>query len=284
MELGPKLAEGKTKIIYAHPSDPALAIMVQKDSISAGDGARRNVIPGKGALSGRTAANVFALLNRAGIATHFVAAPDPASMVVRRCAMIPLEVVMRRRATGSYLKRHPEMSEGTRFDPPLVEFFLKDDARHDPQISPDDIAAQGIATAGDVELMTASGRRVFEAIERAWAEQDITLIDLKIEFGRPTTGGQGSEVRGQETHTPDPRTLTPDPLVVADMIDNDSWRLWPGGDKSRMIDKQVYRNMSEVTDEGLEQVRQLYETVADLTDAWRMDEDETRRSGDREST
>src|SRR4026207_931801 len=75
--LGPKLAEGKTKIIYAHPDDAALAIMLHKDSISAGDGARRNTIGGKGALSGRTAANVFRLLNRAAIVTHFVAAPEP---------------------------------------------------------------------------------------------------------------------------------------------------------------------------------------------------------------
>ena len=246
MELGSKLAEGKTKIIYAHPSDPALAIMVQKDSISAGDGVRRNQIAGKGALSGRTAANVFALLNRSGIATHMLAAPEPAVMVVRRCAMIPLEVVMRRLATGSYLKRHPDTSEGARFDPPLVEFFLKDDARHDPQIAPDEIAAQAIASADEVRQMTADGRRVFEAIERAWAAQAITLVDLKIEFGRDSSGA----------------------LIVADMIDNDSWRLWPGGQKERMLDKQVYRNMQQVTDAGLEQVRDLYATVAHMTDAF----------------
>jgi phosphoribosylaminoimidazole-succinocarboxamide synthase len=88
---------------------------------------------------------------------------------------------------------------------------------------------------------------VFEVLERAWAAQAITLVDLKIEFGRDTTGA----------------------LIVADMIDNDSWRLWPGGQKERMLDKQVYRNMQQVTDGGLAQVRQLYETVAGLTDAWR---------------
>jgi len=247
MELGPKLAEGKTKIIYAHASDPTLAVMVQKDSISAGDGARRNTIAGKGALSGRTAANVFTLLNRSGLATHYLDSPEPTMMVVRRCQMLPLEVVIRRAATGSYLKRHPETAEGARFDPPLVEFFLKDDARHDPQISEAEIAAQGIATAAEVELMIGEGHRVFTTIERAWAAQDVTLIDLKIEFGR------------------DPNGI----LVVADMIDNDSWRLWPGGEKGRMLDKQVYRNMREVTDEGLAQVRQLYETVAGMTDAWR---------------
>lgn len=246
MELGSKLAEGKTKIIYAHPSDPALALMMQKDSISAGDGARRNEIAGKGALSGRTAANVFTLLNRARIATHMLAAPEPAVMLVRRCSMIPLEVVMRRLATGSYLKRHPGTTEGARFDPPLVEFFLKDDARHDPQISADEIVAQAIASADEVQQISEQGRRVFAAIEHAWAKQSVTLVDLKIEFGRDTAGT----------------------LIVADMIDNDSWRLWPGGEKSRMLDKQVYRNMQQVTDAGLAQVHDLYATVADLTDAF----------------
>src|SRR6266508_1584484 len=104
MDLGPKLAEGKTKIIYAHPSESHLAVMVQKDSISAGDGARRNTIAGKGARSGRTAANVFTLLNGSGLATHYLDSPEPSVMVVRRCRMIPLEVVMRRLTTGSYLK------------------------------------------------------------------------------------------------------------------------------------------------------------------------------------
>jgi len=249
MDLGPKLAEGKTKIIYAHASDPDLAVMVQKDSISAGDGARRNTIAGKGALSGRTAANVFTLLNRSGLATHYLDSPEPSVMIVRRCRMIPLEVVMRRLATGSYLKRQPEIAEGTRFDPPLVEFFLKDDARHDPQIGAEAIAAQGIATAAEVERIIAEGCRVFTTLEQAWAAQDVTLVDLKIEFGRDPNGV----------------------LVVADMIDNDSWRLWPSGEKSRMLDKQVYRNMQEVTDEGLAQVRQLYETVASMTDTWRTE-------------
>mgnify|MGYP000844683339 FL=1 len=247
MHVGLKLAEGKTKIIYAHPSDAALAVMVQKDSISAGDGARRNTIVGKGALSGRTAANVFALLNRNGIATHLVDAPEPGTMVVRRCTMIPLEVVMRRLATGSFLKRNPGTAEGARCDPPPVEFFLKDDARHDPQISETAIAAQGIASAAEVEQMIADGRRVFATLEAAWAAQDVTLVDLKIEFGRDASGT----------------------LIVADMIDNDSWRLWPGGQKDRMLDKQVYRNMQQVDAAGLAQVRDLYATVAGLTDGWK---------------
>ena len=244
MVHGNELAEGKTKIIYAHPEDPALAVMVQKDAISAGDGARRDTIVGKGALSGRTAANVFGVLNRHGIATHFVAAPADDTMIVRRCRMIPLEVVMRRLATGSYLRRWPQTPEGTRFEPVLVEFFVKDDARHDPQVQPDEIARDGIADVDEIAMMTEQGRAVFAVLEQAWAAQGIQLVDLTIEFGRV---GDGT-------------------LVVADMIDNDSWRLWPGGDKARMLDKQIYRNMQGVTGEGLELVKHKYEEVAALTE------------------
>ncbi len=244
MEYGAKLAEGKTKIVYAHPDDSTLVVLVHKDSISAGDGARRNVIDGKGELSGRTAANVFRFLNQAGVPTHFVAAPGPTEMVARNCEMIPIEVVMRRRATGSYLRRHPETAEGTRFDPVLVEFFLKDDARHDPQITAEEIVAEGIATADEVAAMIEQGRHVFALLEQAWAEQDVALIDLKIEFGRDRSGG----------------------LLVADMIDNDSWRIWPGGEKERMLDKQIYRNMQAVTHEALDTLKQKYAEVADLTE------------------
>jgi len=247
MQYGDKLAEGKTKIVYAHPEDPALVMLVHKDTISAGDGARRNVIAGKGALSGRTAANVFTLLQARGVRTHFVEAPSPTEMMVRRCQMIPIEVVMRRRATGSYLKRHPEILEGTRFEPVLVEFFLKDDARHDPQISTEEMIVQGIASADEVAEMIREGRRVFEILEQAWATHDVELIDLKIEFGRDLDGT----------------------LLVADMIDNDSWRIWPGGEKNRMLDKQIYRNMQTVTEGGLDTVKQRYMLVADLTEQFR---------------
>lgn len=246
MDYGERLIEGKTKIVYAHPNDPRLAIMVQKDAISAGDGARRNEIEGKGALSGRTAANVFRLLNHKGIATHLVEPLSGREMIVRRCRMIPLEVVMRRLATGSFLRRHPEIAEGRRFDPVLVEFFLKDDERHDPQIEPPEIVSDGVADAAEVELMTEQGRAVFAALEQAWAVEDIQLVDLKIEFGR-TIDGQ---------------------LIVADMIDNDSWRLWPAGDKQRMLDKQIYRNMQSVTPEGLATIKEKYAEVAALTDRW----------------
>src|SRR5438034_3138518 len=131
-QFGPMLAAGKTKIMYADPNDETLAYMVSKDQITAGDGARRNELAGKSRWSTITTANVFRLLNGENIPTHFVEQIDDVTLLVRRCTMLPIEQVQRRIATGSYLNRHPEVSESTRFEPVLVETLLKDDARHDP--------------------------------------------------------------------------------------------------------------------------------------------------------
>ncbi|GHO85394.1 phosphoribosylaminoimidazolesuccinocarboxamide synthase [Dictyobacter formicarum] len=241
--FGSLLTEGKTKKIYAYPDDDTLVYMVGKDQITAGDGARRNEIAGKSRLSTITTANVFRLLNENNIATHFVKKVDDTTLLVKRCDMLPIEHVQRRIATGSYLKRHPEITEGTRFDPVLIETFLKDDARHDPQIWSKDIIEAGLASEAEIAWMAREGRRVFDVLERAWSSADVMLIDLKIEFGRDLHGN----------------------LMVADVIDNDSWRLWPGGDKSRMLDKQVYRNLQDVTPAALQDIADRYALVADLT-------------------
>lgn len=241
--FGDKLAEGKTKIIYAHPHKDDVVYMVHKDGLTAGDGARRSTLLGKGKLACQTTSNVFYLLEQEGIETHYVGMVGDDVNIVAKCTMIPLEVVMRRIATGSYLKRNPGMVEGTRFDPTVVEFFYKDDAQHDPLVTDAQIQEMGLATPAEIEFMRSTGRRVFDVLEAAWAKLDVTLVDLKIEFGRTVDGS----------------------LVVADVIDNDSWRIWPGGDKNRMLDKQVYRNLPEVTDEGLRDVLVKYAQVAELT-------------------
>ncbi len=235
-------------MIYAYPDDESLVYMVSKNQITAGDGARRNELAGKSRWSTITTANVFRLLNDEEIATHFVEQINDDTLLVKRCKMLPVEQVMRRIATGSYLKRNPEVSEGTRFEPVLVETFLKDDARHDPQIWAEDIIKMNLATMPEIEWMADQGRRVFETLERAWAMLDVTLVDLKIEFGRDSRGD----------------------LLVADVIDNDSWRLWPGGDKNRMLDKQVYRNLQQVTEQDLQGIADRYALVADLTGKLRL--------------
>jgi phosphoribosylaminoimidazole-succinocarboxamide synthase len=221
-------------------------VVVSKDDITAGDGARRHTIPGKGVLSGATTANIFTLLMRHQVPTHFVERLSDTEMVVQRCQMIPIEVVTRRHATGSYLRRHPEFAEGHRFDPLIVEFFFKDDANHDPLMSIDELINTKITDKATLDEVTDIAKKVFEILEHTWQAHQVTLVDMKIEFGRTTTGQ----------------------LVVADVIDNDAWRLWPQGNKNQMLDKQVYRNMREVTDEGLSQIKALYATVKHYTDTW----------------
>jgi phosphoribosylaminoimidazole-succinocarboxamide synthase len=147
---GSLLAEGKTKRIYTYPADERLVYMIGKDQITAGDGARRNEIEGKSRWSTITTANVLQLLNTHHIATHFVERVDDVTLVVKRCTMLPIEQVQRRIATGSYLKRHHEVQEGTRFDPVLVETFLKDDARHDPQVWEEEILQLGMVSRGEI--------------------------------------------------------------------------------------------------------------------------------------
>jgi phosphoribosylaminoimidazole-succinocarboxamide synthase len=132
----------------------------------------------------------------------------------------------------------------------LVETFLKDDANHDPQIWEQDIVDRGLATKEEIDWMTAEGRRVFEALEHAWASADVMLVDLKIEFGRNINGK----------------------LMVADVIDNDSWHIWLGGDKNCMLDKQVYRNLTEVTEQDLQALGDRYALVADLPGKLKLDE------------
>lgn len=243
-DLGPKLAEGKTKAIYAYQGDEQLAWMIHKDDITAGDGTKRDVLQDKGELSCRTTSAVFRLLEAEGIPTHYIATPGPRAMVVRRAEMIPIEWVARRIATGSYIRR-TGVAEGTRFDPLVLEMFLKDDARHDPQITREEGVEAGLCTEEEVDQALALTQEVFLILERAWNEQGIQLVDLKIELGR-----------------------TADGLVLADVIDNDSWRLWPGGRREDMLDKQVYRELDAPSLEALTGVRSRYVEVARRAEAF----------------
>lgn len=249
MNKGVEVARGKTKVLYENPGQPQQLVVAQTDNISAGDGARRHVIAGKGRLAAQTTARVFRLLNLCGFPTHYVNGgedDDANEMVVRRCTMIPLEVVTRGVAAGSFVKRNPSLQRGTLLVPRVIEFFFKDDAAHDPLITPDQIVAREIATPQEVGVMTELARLTFDILSHAWRRRDVLLVDLKIEFGRLA----GNENEGQ--------------LVIADVIDNDSWRIWPQGREDLMLDKQIYRNLQSVDDAALDRVKASYERVADM--------------------
>lgn len=226
-----------------------------------GDGAKAHEMKGKAKLSTKTNAALFEFLRAAGVRTHFVSkvsekCPDPeTAFVAKNCAMIPIEWVTRRVATGSYLKRNPHVKEGYRFSPPKLETFFKDDANHDPYWSLETLVEAKLTCGGlvitkaHVEEMATISVLVFELLERVWQTLDHALIDMKIEFGVIT------EPSGLKS------------IVVGDVIDNDSWRLWPAGDKRLMLDKQVYRNMdaASIDSAALDKVRANFEIVADRT-------------------
>jgi phosphoribosylaminoimidazole-succinocarboxamide synthase len=249
MQKGREVARGKTKILFEAVGQPDLLVVQQMDAITAGDGARRNEIDGKGRIAAKTTARVFRLLNLCGVPTHYISGgedDDNNEMLVRRAEMIPLEVVIRGVAAGSFVRRRPGIARGTILIPRVVEFFVKDDANHDPLIEPEAAVAQGIATPQELGVMSELARIVYEILGHAWRRRDTLLVDLKVEFGRVASG----ESKGQ--------------LVVADVVDNDAWRIWPQGREDLMLDKQRYRNLPVVTPADLAEIRANYEQVAEI--------------------
>ncbi|CAL1592968.1 unnamed protein product [Knipowitschia caucasica] len=246
--VGKKLNEGKTKQIFELADQPGLVLVQSKDQITAGNAVRKDQMEGKAAIANKTTSSVFKLLQESGVKTAFVKQHSDTAFIAAHCEMIPIEWVCRRIATGSFLKRNPGVKEGYRFSPLKMEMFFKDDANNDPQWSEEQILAANFNLAGltigkcEVDIMSRSTVAIFEILEKAWSTLDCTLVDMKIEFG--------VNVKTQE-------------IILADVIDNDSWRLWPSGDRSQQKDKQVYRDLKEVTPEAMQMVKRNFEWVAE---------------------
>ncbi|KAM6921926.1 multifunctional protein ADE2-like [Xenentodon cancila] len=248
LNFGQKLNEGKTKQIFEIVDQPGLVLVQSKDQITAGNAVRKDQMEGKAAIANKTTSCVFRLLQESGIKTAFVKQHSDTAFIAAHCEMIPIEWVCRRVATGSFLKRNPGVKEGYRFSPLKMEMFFKDDSNNDPQWSEEQLLAAKFCLAGltigqcEVDIMNRSTVAIFEILEKAWATQNCTLVDMKIEFG--------VNVKTQE-------------IVLADVIDNDSWRLWPAGDRSQQKDKQVYRDLKEVTPEAMQMVKRNFEWVSE---------------------
>ncbi|XP_063314109.1 bifunctional phosphoribosylaminoimidazole carboxylase/phosphoribosylaminoimidazole succinocarboxamide synthetase isoform X2 [Pelobates fuscus] len=248
LRLGKKINEGKTKEVHELLDHPGCVLMLSKDQITAGNAARKDHMEGKASIANKTTSCVFKLLQEAGIKTAFLRKCSEAGFIATHCEMIPIEWVCRRIATGSFLKRNLGVKEGYKFSPPKVEMFFKDDANNDPQWSEEQLITAKLNCAGlvigqaEVDIMSHSTVAIFEILERAWSTQECTLVDMKIEFG--------VDVSKKE-------------IVLADVIDNDSWRLWPSGDKTQQKDKQTYRDLKEITPEAMQMVKRNFEWVAD---------------------
>lgn len=268
--LGALVAEGKTKKIHLVNGSSDLAAVVAKDDITAGDGAKHDIIPDKGRLATATTSNVFRLLKACGLPVAFVEQDSAISFTTPKCLMLPYEVVVRREAHGSYLKRNPHLANGQLFPQALVEFYLKSKDKNwkgKPLIC-DDPLMQFAEEAKQISLfnpakplqrqepflvlsasevfgsdeewkifpeMRRIARHAFLVLEKAWQLEGGRLVDLKVEFGFDSKGT----------------------LLLADVIDNDSWRVIEGGS---YIDKQVYRDGG-----ALDDVAAKYRHVAEVT-------------------
>jgi len=270
---GDPIAEGKTKIILASKQDAEKVLILSKDDITAGDGAKHDLIEGKAAFATRTTCNVFRLLKACGIPVAFDEQVDSKSFLAPRCQMLPYEVVVRREAHGSYLKRMPGLAKGHLFPRLLVEFFLKTSGKKwkehallcdDPLMEYSEgtislyepskpvsaqkpfLVLQGSEVFGRAEEpelfaeMQKTARRAFLILEKAWQLEARTLVDFKVEFGLTKNGG----------------------LLLADVIDNDSWRVLENG---AYIDKQAYRDGGKLDD-----VAEKYRLVAGIADHFRL--------------
>lgn len=270
-EVKTKLAEGKTKIIWMTEGSEKV-VVESKDDITAEDGIKREKIENKGMYTTETTCNCFRLLTKKGIANHYIQQIDAKNFLAEKMTMIPIEVVTRRIAYGSYLKRYPEIEEGTIFKDLVVEFFLKDDENHDPLMIWDyeakcfflydakkpknvgiskeysivkwePVIQNFLVDAYGIFIIIGFGQKVFFLLEKAWKQRGVDLVDLKVEFGISQSG----EVK------------------VADVISNDEWRIWPAGDQAQMKDKQVFRNLDKATLADLEKIKDNYAWVAEQT-------------------
>jgi len=178
-----KLAEGKTKAIYANPQDVKTVYMVFKDDITAGDGVKHDVIPGKAQVDWQTNCDLFAYLNRKGVKTHYIDAPAEQVALVRKLDFkINLEVVSRRVATGSIL-HWGKVEQGFRFDPLVTQFHYKDDPLHDPMLDEGYVSYLIGKGAREYQAMYEINQQVFLILEKAFSRFKIQLVDMKLEYG-----------------------------------------------------------------------------------------------------
>ncbi len=196
MQRGEQLYSGKAKTVYT-TSDPGKLILLFRNDTSAFDGEKTAQLDRKGMVNNKFNAFVMQKLEQAGVRTHFESLRSDSESVVKRLEMLPIECVVRNIAAGSICKRYG-VEEGIDLNPPTFEFFLKDDARHDPMINDYHIRSFGWATEHEVEEMKEKTFRVNDVLTQLFASGDMILVDFKLEYGRY----QGELLLGDE-FTPD---------------------------------------------------------------------------------
>jgi phosphoribosylaminoimidazole-succinocarboxamide synthase len=198
MTRGEKLYEGKAKIVYA-TQDPNVYIQDFKDSASAFDGKKKGTIGDKGRVNNTISSLLYQLLEDSGVPTHFLGKESETAMRIHRLDMFQVEFVVRNIAAGSLSKRigYPE---GTALkNPPIVEYYYKDDDLGDPLLCMAHLEELEVISAEDLARATGLSKRVNEVLRAFFAERELILVDFKLEFGRDASG----EIRLGDEISPD---------------------------------------------------------------------------------
>ena len=174
--------EGKAKKLWTVVGDPDLVIQEFKDDATAFNGEKRGSWAQKGEVNNQFASAMFQMLESRGVQTHFVEKLSPIEMLIKRLEIIPLEVIVRNIAAGSFVKRYAA-TEGHVFLEPTFEFSYKNDSLGDPLINDSHAIALGLATAEDIEHIRNEALNVNRILKKYLDERGILLVDFKLEFG-----------------------------------------------------------------------------------------------------
>ncbi|WP_418666150.1 phosphoribosylaminoimidazolesuccinocarboxamide synthase [Allofournierella sp.] len=216
MEKLQQLYEGKAKKVFA-TSDPELVIVDYKDDATAGDGAKKGTIRGKGVVNNKLSNALMQKLEKQGVPTHFVQELSDRETLVKKVEIVPLEVIIRNVAAGSFTKRLG-VPEGTVLKCTTLEFSYKNDELHDPLINHYHALAMGLATQEEIDTISRYAFQVNELLKSILLEVGIRLIDFKLEFGRLPDGT----------------------IVLADEISPDTCRFWDAKTGAH-LDKDLFR-------------------------------------------
>ncbi|PKD99994.1 phosphoribosylaminoimidazolesuccinocarboxamide synthase [Macrococcoides caseolyticum] len=208
--------EGKAKRVYSTDEDHVFRIEY-KDEVTAGNGAKKDSMAGKGRLNNLITSYFFERLARQGLESHFIKKLSDTEQLVKAVTIIPLEVVVRNYAAGSIVKRLG-FDKGVQFKSPLVEFYYKEDALNDPIITDDHVKLLGIADDNDIAELKRQALIINDMLVKMMDEMNLQLIDFKIEFGKDQDGN----------------------ILLADEISPDTCRIWDKDTKEN-FDKDVYR-------------------------------------------
>ena len=182
MEKRELLYEGKAKRVY-RTDDPESLIVSYKDDATAFNGLKKGRIAGKGAVNNQMSNHLMRYLEENGVPTHFIAELNERETLVKRVSVIPLEVIVRNKAAGSFSKRLG-VAEGTELKCPILEFCYKDDALGDPMVNEYHVLAMGYATREELDTITSMTFRINDLLKEFFAKTGVELIDFKLEFGR----------------------------------------------------------------------------------------------------